>query len=334
MRNALPFLALAIALSACNSKEKQLFLADDLYWHQQKRYVVTAEGEIKDERAYHILNVLDHPHYEHWFMKFKDNGELEQRALASHKGSEENFTVQWQMEANDQIRYGRKNEPLDPQDPQQLWTIDSLSEDVLILSLDMAYGGKMYQEYGAKKMHIPGRDKVEEVPSQASEGALERGLKIEKISSAEYDAKRDELFSLDPEKLGVGYHFAEGQVLIVGEYTEHGESVMVSVNKQGISEVYFSQGLKFTGGHNIQAIKDLNFEYLSNSGRLWELRDSLHVDASPAEGKIRYNIVSTSAGGGFEIDLNRARGGSDDFIIVTRAMQGIIDKYKIALSTL
>lgn len=327
-------LLLALLLIACQSEEESLLIGDGAQvWHLKASRNVNA-GDTVSLGDFELKNALFHPAYNHEFLDFQEKGNLDMQLLTSH-GKNQKESGKWSLEDGGQaLRFHPKITDLQAGKEAVVWKIESLSADKLLVSHAFSSSATALFEYERAEAEVPGTQKVEGPLSEASPGAQEQGLIVSKISAADYQAKRLKLLQMHPDSMNLPYSFSQMAIGMVSEFTKDGQTITVYADRQGNSEVYYSNGTVYSGGAAIPSIRASAKVLGGESGRLWESMSSPQSQELPEEGKLRFYIVNNRNVGEVYIDISRAQSGHADFQRLYLHLQSLIEDYNTALASL
>lgn len=336
MKNLLYLLLSVGMLISCQGQTKNKFInTDGMFWHLNRVMQISPEGDTNVTADLGIKNAFDQAQYEHSFLEFKENDSVYTHILSSHPASSEVQNGVWILkEAEQSMAYYRIARYYEPEKPAKDWQYKFKNEKTFYLYRTDEKGKTYLNEYQLKEKEIPGTELLGTVAEKASPGAEERGLKAAKISPEAYQAKRLEFLQKHPDSMDLPYRSATAVVGIVVEYSSDGETISLYADKNGYSEVYYSSGIKHSGGKNVGVLKDLAKKLAANSGRLWENMSPLKSTEVPTDGDIRFYIIHTQNAGEVYISQSRARTGHSDYQLMLYLSESLVNKYNTALGTL
>lgn len=336
MKNLIYLLFIFGLLASCQGQaQDKLINNEGKYWHLNRVMKVSPDNDTSVTLDRQIKNVLFQANYEYQFLEFLADDIVNTHIISSHPGISEVQEGRWFFNEEQQsMQYFRIAQYYDPQKPGKDWQVSFPNEKTFILSIKDEKGNAYLNEYKLKKKEIPGTEKFTAAAKEASLGAKEQGLSAEVIGSSNYETRRLELLQQHPDSMNLPYMSATAAIGIMVEYTIDGETISLYADKDGSSEVYYSSGIKHSGGKNLGVLKDLAKKLASNSGRLWESMSPLKSSDKPAEGDIRFFVIHSQNVGEVYISQSRARTGHSDFQLLLHLSESLVSKYNTALSSL
>lgn len=328
------FLLLPLLFIACQSEQERLLLGDgNQEWHLKASKNINA-GDTISLGDFELKNALFHPAYNHQFLRFLEKGNQEIKLMSSHSKTQSE-SAKWSLEdGGAALRFHPKITDIQAGKEAIVWKIESLTEDRLLVSHSFSESTTTLFEYELKTPEIPGTQKVEGPLSEASTGAQEKGLIVSKISPEDYQAKRLKLLQMHPDSMNLPYSYTQMAIGMVTEFTKDGQTITVYTDRQGNSEVYYSDGTVYSGGSAVPSIRSSAKVLGGESGRLWESMSPPQSQKLPEEGKIRFYIVNNRNVGEIYIDISRAQSGHGEFQRLYLHLQSLIEDYNTALATL